>query len=84
MHGRVIWTIASHKSRESGAHISNKAIMLVWSDFYNVKLKYKLHHEVQVSSRFTYRGPQAQGCVNHEETEPSDVTDLYQAGATWL
>ena len=52
--------------------------MLVWSDFYNVKLKYKLHHEVQVSSRFTYRGPQAQGCVNHEETEPSDVTDLYQ------
>ena len=39
---------------------------------------YRLHHEVQVSSRFTHRGPQAWGCVNREETEQSDVTDLYQ------
>ena len=28
----ITWTIASHKSRESGAHISNKA------DFYDMKL----------------------------------------------
>ena len=39
---------------------------------------YRLHHKVEVSSRFTHRGPQARGCVNREETEPSDVTDLYQ------
>ena len=42
---------------------------------------YGLHHEVQVSLRFIHRGPEAQGCVNCEETEPSDVTDLYQLRA---
>ena len=26
---------------------------------------------------FTHRGPEARGCVNRVETEPSDVTDLY-------
>ena len=30
---------------------------------------YRLHHEVG--------GPEARGCVNRVETEPSDVTDLY-------
>ena len=39
--------------------------------------KYRLHHEVEVSMGFTHRGPEARGCVNHIETEPSDVTDLY-------
>jgi hypothetical protein len=38
---------------------------------------YRLYHEVEVSTRFTHRGPQARGCVNRVETEPSDVTDLY-------
>ena len=38
---------------------------------------YRLHHEVQVSTGFTHRGPQARGCINPVETEPSDVTDLY-------
>ena len=39
----------------------------------------RLHHDVQVSSRFscTYRGLQARGCVNCKETKLSDVTDLY-------
>ena len=39
--------------------------------------KYRLHHEVEVSTGFTHRGPEARGCVNRVETEPSDVTDLY-------
>ena len=39
---------------------------------------YKLHHKEQVTSRFTHRGPEDQGCIIHEETEPSYVTDLYQ------
>ena len=38
---------------------------------------YRLHHEVEVSTGFTHRGPEARGCVNRVETEPSDVTDLY-------
>ena len=38
---------------------------------------YRLHHEVEVSTGFTHRGPEAQGCVNLVETEQSDVTDLY-------
>ena len=38
---------------------------------------YRLHHEVEVSMGFTRRGPEARGCVNPVETEPSDVTDLY-------
>ena len=33
---------------------------------------YRLYHEVEVSTGFTHRGH-----VNHVETEPSDVTDLY-------
>ena len=37
--------------------------------------KYRLHHEVQVSLHTEGRRPR--GCVNREETEPSDVTDLY-------
>ena len=47
----------------------------------SIKLKsrymYRLHHEVEVSMGFTHRGPEARGCVNRVETEPSDVTDLY-------
>ena len=39
--------------------------------------KYRLHHEVEVSTGFTHQGPEARGCVNCVETEPSDVTDLY-------
>ena len=39
--------------------------------------KYRLHHEVQVSTQFTHLGPEARGCVNRAETEPSDVNDLY-------
>ena len=35
---------------------------------------YRLYH---VSSRFTHREPKARGCVSREETEPSDITDLY-------
>ena len=38
---------------------------------------------MQVSERFAHQGPEAQGYVNREETELSDVTDLYQLGATW-
>ena len=38
---------------------------------------YRLHHEVEVSTGFTHRGPEARGCVNRVETEPSDVTNLY-------
>ena len=38
---------------------------------------YRLHHEVEVSTWFTHQGPQARGYVNHVETEPSEVTDLY-------
>ena len=38
---------------------------------------YRLYHEVEVSTGFTHRGPEARGCVNGVETEPSDVTDLY-------
>ena len=41
------------------------------------KYMYRLHHEVEVSTGFTYRGPEARDCVNRVETEPSDVTDLY-------
>ena len=29
---------------------------------------------------FIHRGPEARGCVNRVETEPSDVTDLYTMG----
>ena len=39
--------------------------------------EYRLHHEVEVSTGFTHRGPEARGCVNRVETEPSDVNDLY-------
>ena len=42
-----------------------------------VMYKYRLHHEAEVSTGFTHRGPEARGCVNRVETEPSDVTDLY-------
>ena len=38
---------------------------------------YRLHHEVQVSMQFTHRVPEARGCVNRIETEPSDINDLY-------
>ena len=38
---------------------------------------YRLHHEVDVSMGFAHRGPEARGCANPVETEPSDVTDLY-------
>ena len=38
---------------------------------------YRLHHEVKVSTGFTHRGPEARGCINRVETEPSDVTNLY-------
>ena len=38
---------------------------------------YRLHREVEVSMGFTHQGPEARGCVNRVETEPSDVTDLY-------
>ena len=38
---------------------------------------YRLHHEVEVSMGFAHQGPEARGCVNPIETEPSDVTDLY-------
>ena len=31
-------------------------------------IKYRLYHEVEVSLRFTHRGPEAQGCVNRKET----------------
>ena len=31
--------------------------------------KYRLYHEVEVSTRFTHRGPEARGCVNHVETD---------------
>ena len=41
------------------------------------QVMYRLHHEVQVSTRFTHRGPETRGCVNRVETEPSDVNDLY-------
>ena len=37
----------------------------------------RLHHEVEISTGFTHRGREARGCVNHVETEPSDVTDLH-------
>ena len=40
-------------------------------------IMYRLHHEVEVSTEFTHRGPEARGCINRVETEPSDVTDLY-------
>ena len=30
---------------------------------------YRLYHEVEVSTRFTHRGPEARGCVNHVETD---------------
>ena len=36
---------------------------------------YRLHHEVQVSTGFTHRGSEARGCVNHVETELSDITN---------
>ena len=35
---------------------------------------YRLHYEVEVSTGFTHRGPEAR---NRVETKPSDVTDLY-------
>ena len=38
---------------------------------------YRLHHEVEVSTGFTHRGPEARGCVNPVETELSDVNNLY-------
>ena len=44
---------------------------------YNKADMYRLHHEVEVSTGFTHRGPEARGCVNRVETEPSDVTNLY-------
>ena len=40
-------------------------------------VKYRLHHEVQVSTQFTHRWPEAWGCVNRVETWLSDVNDLY-------
>ena len=43
----------------------------------SVLCMYRFHHEVEVSMGFTHRGPEARGCVNCVETEPSDVTDLY-------
>ena len=30
---------------------------------------YRLYHEVEVSTRFTHRGPEARGCVNRVETD---------------
>ena len=30
---------------------------------------YRLYHEVEVSTRFTHRGPKARGCVTHVETD---------------
>ena len=38
---------------------------------------YRLHREVEVSTGFTHRGPDARGSINRVETEPSDVADLY-------
>ena len=35
----------------------------------SVDSKYRLYHEVEVSTRFTHRGPQARGCVNRVETD---------------
>jgi hypothetical protein len=32
---------------------------------------------MQVSTGLTHQGPEARGCVNPVETEPSDVTDFY-------
>ena len=32
------------------------------------RIMYRLYHKVEVSTRFTHRGPQAQGCVNCIET----------------
>ena len=43
---------------------------------------YRIHHEVEVSTGFTHRGPEARGYVNPVETEPSDVTDLYHGLAS--
>ena len=30
---------------------------------------YRLYHEVEVSTRFIHRGPQARGCINHVGTD---------------
>ena len=47
-----------------------------------IMYKYRLHHEVEVSTGFIHRGPEARGCENPVETESSDVTDLYHVIAS--
>ena len=44
--------------------------------------EYRLYHEVEVSSRFTHWGPEARGCVNHEETDTEWYNRLVPR-ATW-
>lgn len=36
---------------------------------------YRLYREVWVPLRFTHRGPEVRGCVNHEEIDLSDIND---------
>ena len=43
-------------------------LLLLWGNMTRCRSLRDLHTE----------GRMARGCVNHKETEPSDVTDLYQ------
>ena len=43
------------------------------------RFMYRLYHEVEVSTWFTHRGPEARGCVNHVGTD----TEWYNRLVPW-